>query len=120
MQQRIVPTQGLTFNSHILTHRILLSHRLNQKRLQPINTIATLHPLLHRIRVHSGSWCNPCVPLRDSSTPLTITKNSAVGEDGRRPTRTYRWQMVAVTGSRMNCNVTTVEGLPSSTGLSSS
>ena len=25
-----------------------------------------------------------------------------------------------VTGSRMNCNVTTVEGLPSSTGLSSS
>ena len=26
----------------------------------------------------------------------------------------------AVTGSRMNCNVTTVEGLPSSTGLNSS
>ena len=28
--------------------------------------------------------------------------------------------MTAVTGSRMNCNVTTVEGLPSSTGLNSS
>ena len=27
---------------------------------------------------------------------------------------------IPVTGSRMNCNVTTVEGLPSSTGLNSS
>ena len=28
--------------------------------------------------------------------------------------------MASVTGSRMNCNVTTVEGLPSSAGLNSS